>query len=240
MKIKKIYNILNELSPFVNQEEWDNSGLMIGSMTDTFDKIYIVLDLDEEILKQIPENSLIISHHPFLLFGTKNLIKDNYPNNLIYQIIKKDCKLISIHTNWDKSHLNKYFIEEILNLKLKEIKDFENKVEFEGTLKELLNLIKNKTNNKNIEFIGDLNKEIKEFSIITGSGSREKFTTDLLVSGDLTYHTAIQLKENNKMFINLGHWETENCFPDSLIKELSKFNLRLHKLEIKKPTNIYK
>ena len=46
MKIKDLYSFLDELSPFLLQEKWDNSGLIVGNMEDKFNKVYISLDLD--------------------------------------------------------------------------------------------------------------------------------------------------------------------------------------------------
>ncbi|MGB3751390.1 MAG: Nif3-like dinuclear metal center hexameric protein, partial [Arcobacteraceae bacterium] len=46
MKIKDIYNYLDSLSPFILQEKWDNSGLIVGNMEDQFKEVYISLDLD--------------------------------------------------------------------------------------------------------------------------------------------------------------------------------------------------
>jgi len=39
MKISQIYEILNELSPFELQEEWDNSGLLVGSFEEDVEKV---------------------------------------------------------------------------------------------------------------------------------------------------------------------------------------------------------
>ena len=52
MKISEIYEFLNKLSPFDLQEKWDNSGLIVGSMQDSFDNIYITLDIDKKVLKK--------------------------------------------------------------------------------------------------------------------------------------------------------------------------------------------
>ena len=58
MKIKDIYNFLDSLSPFDTQEKWDNSGLIVGSFSDSFKKIYISLDLDLALVKKIKKTHL--------------------------------------------------------------------------------------------------------------------------------------------------------------------------------------
>ena len=67
MQIKQIYDFLDNLSPFNLQESWDNSGLVVGSMNDTFNEVYISLDLDIDLVLKLNENSLIITHHPLIL-----------------------------------------------------------------------------------------------------------------------------------------------------------------------------
>lgn len=66
MKLKEIYEILDTLSPFSLQEKWDNAGLLVGSYEDEIEDIYISIDLDEELVSNLKENSLIITHHPLI------------------------------------------------------------------------------------------------------------------------------------------------------------------------------
>ena len=41
MRVKDIYDFLNELSPFELQEKWDNSGLLVGSYDDEVKQVHI-------------------------------------------------------------------------------------------------------------------------------------------------------------------------------------------------------
>ena len=66
MKLQEIYDVLNQISPFELQEKWDNSGVLIGSMDDEIENVYISIDLDLELAKSIEPNSLIITHHPLI------------------------------------------------------------------------------------------------------------------------------------------------------------------------------
>ncbi|EAH9069845.1 Nif3-like dinuclear metal center hexameric protein, partial [Campylobacter jejuni] len=64
MKLSEIYNFLDQLSPFNIQESWDNSGILLGDRDSEISTVYLSLDIDENIIKEASENSLIITHHP--------------------------------------------------------------------------------------------------------------------------------------------------------------------------------
>ncbi|EOH7631722.1 Nif3-like dinuclear metal center hexameric protein, partial [Campylobacter jejuni] len=64
MKLSEIYNFLDQLSPFDIQESWDNSGILLGDKDSEISTVYLSLDIDENIIKEASENSLIITHHP--------------------------------------------------------------------------------------------------------------------------------------------------------------------------------
>lgn len=67
MKLSEIYNFLDQLSPFNIQESWDNSGILLGDRDSEISTVYLSLDIDENIIKEASENSLIITHHPLIL-----------------------------------------------------------------------------------------------------------------------------------------------------------------------------
>ena len=123
MKIEKIYNYLNQLSPFETQEAWDNSGLLVGDMSREIEKIYISLDLDLELLGEVEDGSLIITHHPLIFKPLKRLVPISYSQKIAIELIKRDISLISMHTNFDKSHLNRYVMSLIVD-KFEENGDF--------------------------------------------------------------------------------------------------------------------
>ncbi|ECC0017633.1 Nif3-like dinuclear metal center hexameric protein, partial [Campylobacter jejuni] len=66
MKLSEIYNFLDQLSPFNIQESWDNSGILLGDRDSEISTVYLSLDIDENIIKEASENSLIITHHPLI------------------------------------------------------------------------------------------------------------------------------------------------------------------------------
>jgi len=58
MKIGEIYKILDEISPFASQEEWDNSGLLVGSFETCAQRVYLSLDVDDELLDEVHSGKL--------------------------------------------------------------------------------------------------------------------------------------------------------------------------------------
>lgn len=228
MKITEIYQILDEVAPFEAQESWDNSGLLLGKMDDEFDKIYASIDLDSNLIQKIEKNSLIITHHPLIFKGLKSLNPSIYPSNLIYEIIKKDIKLISMHTNFDKFVLNKFVASEILGYEITEIRDFLAFFEVNKSFDEFAKEIKQKLKISNLRAV-KAGEFIKTATLCTGSGADllGSFKSDCFLTGDIKYHSALESLENKISLIDINHFESEAYFGQSLAKNLQKYNLNI-------------
>jgi dinuclear metal center YbgI/SA1388 family protein len=230
MKIKDIYNYLDGISPFKYQENWDNSGLIIGSISDEFEKVYITLDIDIEFLDKVDNNSLIITHHPLIFKGLKRINDDTYSSKLLKILIKKDIKLISMHTNIDKSHLNKYIMKDILGFEIENENEFLLTAKVDMSFKKFKKLIKNKLN---LQFSKSVkcHKSIKDFSLCTGSGMGliDEVKTDCFITGDIKYHDAMEAKLREISLIDIGHWESERYF-SPMVNELLKEYLKINKI----------
>ena len=50
--VKDIYNYIDIIAPFNTQEEWDNSGLLVGDENSEVTKILFALDVTSEIINQ--------------------------------------------------------------------------------------------------------------------------------------------------------------------------------------------
>ncbi len=101
MKISEIYEIINEIAPFSSQSEWDNSGLIIGSMNTDVKKAGFALDATPEVINDAKKKGcqLIITHHP-VIFNPVSSLSETDP---AYLAIKNGIAVISVHTPFDKS-----------------------------------------------------------------------------------------------------------------------------------------
>ena len=89
MKLNKIIECLEKWAPPILQEEYDNSGLLIGNETNDINSIMVTLDCTEDILDEAinKKSNLIISHHPVIF---KSINKLNGSNSTERFIIKKN------------------------------------------------------------------------------------------------------------------------------------------------------
>jgi len=224
MKIETIYNFLNELSPFELQEKWDNSGLLVGSMDNKIKKIYLSIDLDLEMLEKVEEDSLIITHHPLIFKPLKNLVPDSFSTILAIELIKKNISLISMHTNFDKTHLNEFVAKKIFGTNFIENRDFISYIEVDENFENILELVEKKLETQNLNYLKTKEK-IKKIALTTGAGmSLLPFVeADLFLTGDIKYHEAMEAKLKNISLIDITHYESEKYFANALYNELREF-----------------
>ena len=228
MKIKDIYAFLNELSPFELQEKWDNSGLLVGNLEDEFKKVYVSIDLDEELIDTFEENSLVITHHPLIFSGLKRVNYDTYSTKCLKKLIKKDIALISMHTNIDKTHLNKYVVENILGFKIINQNEFISNVELNMSFDELVNHVSSKLGLKTLKAV-KCHEKIKTVAIVTGAGMSllDEVKADCFLTGDIKYHDAMEAKSRGVSLIDIRHYESEkhfNTLLSGLLEEYLKKN----------------
>jgi len=225
--LSEIYDFLDLLSPFALQENWDNSGLQIGSKKDTVKQIYLSLDIDFALLDTIESDSLLVTHHPLIFKGLKSLDKETYPANLIYKMVEKNISLISMHTNFDKTHLNRYLCEEILGFALEEQSDFIASFNLEMSFEEVLNRVASRLEIKNLSFLKN-SDYIKKGSLVCGAGGSllESCKSDLFLSGDLKYHDYIKAKSEGISLIDITHYHSEKHFAHLLHQHLKNLPIK--------------
>ncbi len=226
-----IYDLLDNLSPFSLQEKWDNAGLLVGSFEDKIENVYISIDLDEELVLNAKENSLIITHHPLIFTGLKKINYDTYGTKLLRELIKKNISLISMHTNIDKTHLNKYFIENILGFKIINTNEFISYCDVNMNFNELVKHVSLKVGLKTTKVV-KCNDFIEKIAIVTGSGMSliDEVKANCFLTGDIKYHDAMEAKARGLSLIDIRHYESENHF-NILLEELLEEYLKKNKLK---------
>jgi dinuclear metal center YbgI/SA1388 family protein len=93
---------------------------------------------------------------------------------------------------------------------------------------EFLNLVKSKLNADTIRInMPAENKAVSKFAAVTGSGASlwkkcRAAGVDVLLTGDMKHHDALDAAENGIMIIDAGHYETERIFMQYLAQVIKK------------------
>lgn len=247
MITKDIINFLEEKYPRSNAEEWDNVGLLVGNNKKDVKKIQLSIDATEKAVDYAAQNNvdMIVTHHPLIFKPLKSIVMSELSGRKIIKLIENGLNLYSIHTNLDSSKdgLNDYILE-LLEVKKYKIIDINANDETAGigrmytleekiTILEYADFIKTKMKIKNVRVISnDLKSKVKKIALINGSGMSywrkiKSLGADLFITGDISYHDALDAKESGLHLIDIGHFESENCFSELLKKNLEEIGLEV-------------
>lgn len=104
-KNRLIFNLIEEFCPPGLAEEWDNCGLQVGDPEKTAGRVLLALDMDEAVLSEAREKQagLVITHHPLLLKGIRQIREDRTPGRLLAGIIRAGITVYAAHTNLDSA-----------------------------------------------------------------------------------------------------------------------------------------
>jgi len=228
MTIAEIYAFLNELSPFELQESWDNSGLLVGDFSQEVEKIALSIDVDEALIDSLEENTLLITHHPIIFGGLKQLEFSKYPANLLQKMIQKNISNIAMHTNFDQTHLNEYVATEVLGYKIAHKDGFVAYLEID---EDFDTFAKKVTSTLGIPYAKCVKckERVKKVAFTTGSGCSliKEIDADCFLTGDIKYHDAMEAKSINLSLIDIGHFESEHFFGQILAKHLKFLGLEV-------------
>src|ERR1700750_513335 len=103
MKLSQITGYLESLAPLQYQEEYDNSGLIVGHPDQEIHQALISLDCTEAVVDEaIAKNcQVIISHHPIVFKGLKKFNSKTYVERVVEKAIRRHIAIYAIHTNLD-------------------------------------------------------------------------------------------------------------------------------------------
>lgn len=254
MKIKEIVKFLDEKYPTSIAEEWDNVGFLIGDKENELKSIVIALELTDDVIEKAIsiDANLIITHHPLIFNSIKKITNDTTLGKKILKLIKNNISVYSLHTNIDliRDGLNDYVGKLVFpDIENSEILIWDKKnlefglgrvynLESYLSINELIEILKDRLNLKNLRFIGSSKeKKIKKVAIINGAGASywkkaNSKGVDILITGDIKYHEGVEAKELEFPMIDIGHYESEIFFIELLDKILKdEFSLEIKKIE---------
>ena len=103
MTIGELLAYLEQYAPPALQENYDNSGLIVGDRNGEIKAVLLSLDVTEEVLDEAISlgANLIIAHHPYWFGAIKRLTGNSYVERITIKAIKNNVAIYAMHTNLD-------------------------------------------------------------------------------------------------------------------------------------------
>ena len=215
--VKNIYDYINSVAPYDTQEEWDNSGHLVGDFRKPVKKVVMALDCTKDVAAFANDVNadLVLTHHPLIFGGIKIVLSDT----AVYNLANSDIAFLCAHTNFDKAEcgINANLAKLLgLNDTYTMCDDFVvvGSLDTPMSMDDFAEYIEHKLGSAGIRYT-DTDKLIK--TVAVGGGACSEFmwealqTADCFVTGDLKYHEMLDASEAGFAVISAGHFETENA-----------------------------
>ena len=103
MLLRAIINSIESVAPRSAQEEWDNSGMQVGDTGRDIQSVLLTTDVTQDVVSEaiLCGCQLIVSHHPLLFHGLKQVCGQTPQAKVVEMAVKHDIAIYSAHTSLD-------------------------------------------------------------------------------------------------------------------------------------------
>lgn len=240
MKAYELIAWLEEHHPPKAAEEWDNVGLLVGRDDKEISHVFLALDLTEEVLAQAVAAGadMILTHHPMIFSGIKQINNHTYTGRRILELIRQDIPYYAMHTNYDvlgMADLSAEYLKltdtKVLSVTMEDGERTEGfgrvgRLPEKMTLRACAEHVKACNGLADVRLYGDPDREVEIAAVCTGAGKSMisdamQAGAEVYITGDIDHHTAIDTVAEGLALIDAGHYGTEYIFAEGMKKELS-------------------
>ncbi len=227
---------MEELAPLELAMEWDNVGLQIGDATKKVSSVLVTLTVTREIVRKAiaSEVDLIITHHPVIFKPLRQIRTDSPEGTLLAALLKHDLAVYVAHTNLDQAALglNHWLAKEI---GLEDARVLIPALDRDHGLGRIGRIAPRSLGefatqlealwDSSVKIVGDGNQTISKVAVVGGSGGNfvhqaKSAGADVLVTGDVSYHDAIDARNLGLAVLDPGHFATEKVVAQGVGKYL--------------------
>ena len=250
-KIADVFQYLDTLAPMERKLDFDNVGLLLGSMDQSVGRILLALDITDEVIDEAIQTQadLIISHHPLIFSPLKAVVESDMVGRKVLRLAQHGIGVICMHTNLD---LAPEGVNDVLAfaLGLSEVKILEQIAMHDGaayglgrygqlaaeeSMHSFLPFVKERLHTKGLRY-HDAGRPVSRVAVMGGSGGDclanvTACDCDTYVVGEVKYHHFLEAKERNINLIEADHFCTEHLvlapFGRSLEHEFPNLRVRV-------------
>ena len=245
MKVRDIAAAVEAFAPLRLQEDWDNSGLCIGSPSDEVHGVLVGFDCTPELIDEAVScgADMVVTHHPLIFRGLRSVSPDDPVGEAVIKAVRNQVKVYAAHTNADKV-LAGVSGAMARRLGLQDIRVLEADAEGCGlgavgelprplSAEEAVALVKERFSLRLVRASHAPEGLIRRVALCGGSGASlipaaQAAGARLYLCGDISYHSFFTPKDF--MVMDIGHFEGEieivSILCDVLRKKFPTFAIR--------------
>jgi len=242
MKVKDITAILEETAPLLLQEDFDNSGLLVGDRDMEVRSALLCVDITEAVLDEAISvgADMIISHHPVIFHPLKHITGSTYIERVVAGAIRRCIALYACHTNLDSAPDGmSHRLGNLLGLKNVSIlapsqvscvngagMGIVGEPETETGTMEFLVSVKRTLDLKSMRYSNITRPKAGRVALCTGAGgslidAAKASGADVYISSDFRYNNFLDA-DRGIVIADIGHFESEYCAIDLLYDIIRK------------------
>lgn len=254
---------LLEIFPRAYAESWDRTGLLVGDRHKRFTKVVCALDVTREAISfaQKQGAEVLVTHHPVFLDPPKefipSLLGQHHPGMLVYDAISKGVALMNFHTALDASQEAFEYMPRLLGLHAtKVVEQIEADPErgygyfcpidpdAELYLSDLASQVM-RVFGRPCRVWKATDEPVSAVVYATGSASSltmaaKQAGADVLIAGEVRYHSALDAVQAGLSIIELGHDVSELPFAKLLAHTIQQLGITADKVTVySQDTNWY-
>jgi len=227
--ISDLDRIVDTLAPRALTCSWDNVGFQIGYAGQPVDRVLCALEITPAVIEEAVEKNAqaLLSHHPLIFRPISHLTDEEAAGVLTLEIVRAGMSLIVAHTNLDKSPVgtNRALAElmRLQNIRFLEpepgnprfgmgcIGELPQPISIKKLITQIKRLLKIK---RSMPVVCDKERNVQTVAILTGSGNDavrgfDMRSADILVTGEINHHAALEAAIMGIPIICAGHYATE-------------------------------
>ena len=225
-----VMNALERIAPRHLAEDWDNTGLLVGSYAQKVERILVALDVDDTVVAEAIERSadMIVAHHPAIFRSMKQLRTDLPLGRRLAALLTHGIAVAAAHTNLD---ITRGGVNDVLaaRLGLEKLSTFITTAQADGSAESLGRIgtlpapvaiddfahsVCKRLGVSHVRLVRAADRPVRRVAVVGGAGAdfiddAVRRGADVYVTGDVKYHEAQRAAEQGMHLIDAGHFGTE-------------------------------
>lgn len=226
--VSDVCSFLDQLAPPELSESWDNTGLLVGRKNVPVYRLMTCLTLTPNVAEEAIRRDvqLIVTHHPLLFRGTKQITDDTVEGVILLALIQSQTAVFSPHTRFDSAAggINQQLAESFGLESIRPLLPMADHPDRGGgrigvlpvpvPLPKFLSTVAQAVSADRLEYCGKNEAMVRVVGV--GCGAAESFLAeaaaqhcDTFVTGEARFHSALDAQSRGISLVLTGHFASE-------------------------------